>query len=115
MRARVSEASIQSATIDHWRACGLPDTLVAAIPNQKAFGQAGLCKGLFDLLVIGGRVGVGFLELKTEAGKLRHEQKTFRDLLIVNGISYAVTYGRDEPIRMLEDWGVVRKQARAVA
>jgi hypothetical protein len=115
MKARVSEAAIQKAIIHHWRTFGLPGTLVAAIPNQNAFGQAGLCKGLFDLLVIGGTVGVGFLELKTETGKLRPEQKAFRDLLIVNGTPYAVTHGRDEPIRVLEGWGVVRKRARAAA
>jgi VRR-NUC domain. len=107
------ESAIQQATIEHWQAFGLPDTLVAAIPNQKAFGQPGLYRGLFDLLVIGGRVIIGLIELKTEEGVLRPDQKHFRSLLIANGISHAITYGRDEPIRVLEEWGVVRKQVRA--
>lgn len=115
MKVRTSEASIQEAVIEHWETFGLPDTLVAAIPNQKAFGQAGLTRGLFDLLVIGGQVTIGLMELKADDGRLSAHQKEFRRLLIVNGISYAVAYGRDEPIRVLEDWGVVRKQARAAA
>lgn len=106
------EAHIQKATIAHWRALGMPDTLVAAIPNQKAFGQAGLTPGLFDLLVIGGRVGAGFIELKADKGRLSEHQKAFQRLLIANGVSYAITYGRDEPIAVLEEWGVVRQQAR---
>jgi len=115
MKTRISEAAIQKATVDHWRSFGLPDTLVAAIPNQKAFGQAGLTPGLFDLLVIGGNVTIGLIELKAEDGSLSSPQKAFRRLLIVNGVSYAVAYGRDEPIRVLEAWGIVRKQARAAA
>lgn len=115
MKARVSEAAIQKATIDHWRAFGLPDTLVAAIPNQKAFGQAGLTPGLFDLIVIGGRVSIALMELKADDGRLSPHQRQFRNLLIANGVPYAVTYGRDEPIHALEEWGVVRKQARAAA
>ncbi len=114
-RVSMRETMIQSAVVDHWRSVGLPGTLVAAIPNQLAFGQPGLHRGLFDLVVIGGRVGVGFIELKTETGTPSDEQKAFRDILIFNGIPYAITYGRDEPIRVLEDWEIVRKQARAAA
>ena len=36
------------------------------------------------------------------------EQKTVRDLLIERGAPYALTRGRDEPIRILEAWGAVR-------
>jgi hypothetical protein len=28
---------------------------------------------------------------------------------------YAVAIGRDQPIRILEDWGIVKRQARAAA
>jgi hypothetical protein len=114
-RVVIRETKIQAAVVEHWQTLGLPDTLVAAIPNQNAFGQAGLTKGVFDLLVLGGDVGIGLIELKTETGTLSDEQKEFRRLLIRNGISYAVTYGRDEPIAVLEGWGIVRKQARAAA
>ncbi|KLK91401.1 hypothetical protein AA309_20075 [Microvirga vignae] len=114
-RVIIRETKIQAAVVEHWRKLGLPDTLVAAIPNQYAFGQAGLTKGVFDLLVLGGDVGIGLIELKADDGTLSDEQKEFRRLLIINGISYAITYGRDEPITVLEGWGVVRKQVRAAA
>ena len=46
----MTEKQIQAAVIAHWKAAALPGTLVpAAIPNARAFGQAGLTKGLFIL------------------------------------------------------------------
>jgi hypothetical protein len=114
----MTEAQIQKAVIDHWKAFGLPNTLVAAVPNAGAFGQAGLTKGLFDLIVIGGphlRDRTGWLELKRDGGKLRPEQQTFKDLCIVTGTPYAVAFGRDEPITVLEDWRVVKPRARLIA
>ena len=105
----ISEKAIQSAVLAHWRHLGLPGTLVAAIPNAGALGQPGLTKGLFDLLVIGPRRGVAFIELKKDGGKLSQSQHDFREILIRAGIAHVVTYGRDEPIRVLEEWGIVRK------
>jgi hypothetical protein len=32
-------------------------------------------------------------------------------LMTDRGVPYAMTWGRDEPIRVLEDWGAVRKRA----
>ena len=104
------ESAIQAAVCQHWRMFGLPHTLVAAIPNEAAKGQAGLTKGLPDLLIIGGRVRIGFMELKTPTGRLSLEQKTFRALCAFVSIPFADTYGRDEPIAILEAWGVVRPQ-----
>ena len=85
---------------------------MAAIPNARAFGQAGLTRGLFDLLVIGGFIGTGFIELKTDKGKLSPHQAAFKMLLIENNVSYAVTYGRDEPIKVLERWNIIRPERR---
>jgi len=113
MKLLISEKEIQKAAIDHWRAFGLPDTLVAAIPNARAFGQPGLTRGLFDLLVIGGDVGAGFIELKTDQGELSKPQQDFKRLLVMNNVPYAVTYGRDQVIDVLETWRIVRKQVRA--
>ena len=109
---RCSEAQITAAVIAHWRSLAIPGTLVAAIPNMGAMGQRGLTKGLPDIMVIGGpilRDRTGFIELKTASGKLRPEQITVGNILLMNGIPYAVTYGRDQPIVTLEAWGVVRK------
>jgi VRR-NUC domain len=106
-----TEKQIQAAVIQHWKLCGNPNTLVAAIPNAGALGQPGLTKGLSDLLVIGGNVGVGFIELKTPKGRLSAAQKEFLQLLTRCGIKGAVTFDRDTPIALLEHWGIV-KQAR---
>lgn len=110
----LSEKQIQSAVIAHWRSLAVPGTLVAAVPNAGALGQPGLSRGLFDLVVIGGpflRDRTGWLELKTANGKPSPHQLTFRDICISSGIPYAISYGRDEPIRVLEEWGVVRRLA----
>lgn len=109
------ESAIQSAVCQHWRMFGLPHTLVAAIPNEGAKGQAGLTPGLPDLIVIGGKVRIGFIELKTRTGRLSLAQKTFRNLCAFASIPFVDTYGRDEPIAILETWGVVRPQVYAPA
>ena len=109
------ESLIQQACIDHWRALGVPGSLVAAIPNAFAHGQPGLTRGLPDLLVISPQLGklVGFIELKTDTGRMSDEQLVINEIMIARGIPYAMTRGRDQPIRVLEDWGAVRMQMRA--
>jgi hypothetical protein len=113
---RPLETQIQAAVVDHWRILGLPNTLVAAIPNAGAHGQPGLTKGLADLLVIGpdlpGEGSAGFMELKRdEYAKRTDSQWEFARLCADLDIPYAVTFGRDQPIRILELWGVVRRAA----
>lgn len=105
------ESEIQRAVIEHWRALATPGTLVAAIPNQRAHGQYGLTPGLPDLMCLG-QFGVGFIELKTARGKASQAQLAFRELCAQHGIRHALTYGRDEPIDVLELWGLVRKSNR---
>jgi hypothetical protein len=107
------EGLIQAACIDHWKLLHAPGSLVAAIPNANAHGQPGLTRGLPDLLVISPRLGrlTGFIELKTDDGVLSDDQIAIGAIMAARGIPYAVTFGRDEPIRMLEEWGAVRKQA----
>jgi len=104
----VKESQIHRSVVQHWRALGKPGTLVATIPNMGAFGQHGLTKGLPDLIVIGPGIH-GYVELKTEVGKLTQPQREFEALCAQHGILFAVTHGRDEPIRLLEEWGVVRR------
>lgn len=107
----LSEKQIQSAVLSHWRSFAVPGTLVAAIPNAGALGQPGLHRGVFDLMVMGGpflRDRTGFLELKTTTGKLSAHQETFKLICIAAGVPCAVAFGRDQPIRVLEEWGVVR-------
>ena len=108
------ERAIQAAVLDHWRTLGLPGTLVAAIPNAGALGQPGLTAGLADLMVIGpdlpGGATVGFIELKRDSrANITQAQRDFGGLCFQLNIPFAITIGRDEPIAILEAWGVVRK------
>ncbi|MGA4550601.1 hypothetical protein [Methylorubrum aminovorans] len=114
-RPIIRESAIQAAVVQHWETLGLPDTLVAAIPNAGALGQAGLTAGLSDLLVLGGLVRVGFIELKTSRGVESDAQATFRERCERLGIPCVLTRGRDEPIAVLEQWRIVRPQAGRLA
>jgi hypothetical protein len=109
------EDAIQAAVLDHWGKLGVPGSLVAAIPNKLAFGQAGLTPGLPDLLVLSPQLGrfTGYIELKTDRGRPSPDQRAIRRLIEARGAPYAVTYGRDEPIKLLEDWGAVRRTRAA--
>ena len=110
----LSEKLITKAVIGHWRALGLPGTLVAAIPSMGAMGQYGLTRGLPDLMVLGGGFlgdRVGFIELKTTKGRASPFQRDFADRCELLGIPYALTRGREQPIAVLEEWQVVRAVA----
>ncbi len=101
---------IVAAVIDHWRYLGLPDTLVAAIPNDGAKKQPGLTPGVFDLFAM--RPGLlGFIEIKPDKGRPSKHQLNFFELCQACEIPAAITYGRDEPIRILEGWDIVRRAA----
>lgn len=110
MTRKIPEKAIHTAVVAHWRAFGVPGSLVATVPNMRAFGQAGLRKGIPDLIVISPKLGdrVGFLELKTTTGTLTEDQEWFARLCETRGVPWAVSYGRDEPIRQLEIWGAVK-------
>jgi hypothetical protein len=107
-----SEDAITAAVVDHWKLLGVPGSLVASIPNKRAFGQPGLRRGLADLLVLAPDLPVGFVELKRdEDSEVSEDQIDFGRLCAGLCIPYAICIGRDEPIRLLEAWGVVRRAA----
>lgn len=106
----MKESQIHKAVVAHWRALAMPGTFIGTIPNMGSMGQHGLTKGLPDLIVIGPKLH-GYLELKTETGKLTGPQRDFQSLCEAHGIPFFVTYGRDEPIRLLEELGIVRRAA----
>jgi hypothetical protein len=111
------ERDIQAAVVEHWRLLGGPHTLVGAIPNQNAHGQPGLTPGLPDLIVMGEGVPgrIALVELKRDGqSPLSDAQKDIRDLCSRLGITWRVARGRDEPIAILEAWGVVRMSADSV-
>jgi hypothetical protein len=106
-----SEDDITAAVVDHWKLLGVPGSLVASIPNKRAFGQAGLKRGLADLLVFAPGLTVGFVELKRDYDSpISDDQRDFGSLCARLGIPYAICIGRDEPINLLEQWNVVRAQ-----
>ena len=107
------EKAVQGAVVDHWQVLGNPETLLAAIPNAGAMGQPGLTKGLADLLCLGrglpGGVPVGFIELKRHHRSVRtDEQIAFAELCRALGVPHEFCAGRDEPIAVLERWGLAR-------
>jgi hypothetical protein len=107
-----SEDDITAAVVGHWERLGVPGSLVASIPNKRAFGQAGLKRGLADLLVLAPGLPVAFLELKRDDDSpISDPQRDFGKLCMALGIPYAICVGRDEPIAMLEAWGAVRRAA----
>lgn len=105
----MSEKAIHAAVIEHWKRFRLPNTLVATMANEYAHGQPGLTPGIFDLLVMTPKVGAAFLELKTDKGKLSEHQESFKLACLAANVEYAVAYGRDQPIQVLENWGAVRR------
>jgi hypothetical protein len=107
-----SEDDITAAVIEHWQKLGVPGSLVASVPNKRAFGQAGLTRGLADLLVLAPQLPVGFIELKRDDDTpISDPQRDFGKLCMALGIPYAICIGRDEPIKLLEAWGAVRRAA----
>jgi hypothetical protein len=114
--AEPSEDAITAAVLEHWRVFGVPGSLVASIPNKRAFGQAGLTPGMPDLLVLSPQLGAltGYIEQKRgRGGRLSDAQIDIGALLRLRGAPYAVCKGRDEPIAQLEAWGAVRKTRAA--
>lgn len=111
---KLSEAQLTRAVMQHWRARGLPNTRVVSLPNMGSMGQAGLTRGLPDLLVVSKHLpgGLGLLELKTETGKLSTEQTAFRSTCISAGAKIAVAYGLDQALEVLLDWGVIKPEAK---
>jgi|SRR5580692_579081 hypothetical protein len=106
-----SEDQITDAVVEHWRILGVAGSLVASIPNKRAFGQAGLTPGLPDLLVLSPTLGdkTGFIELKRgRGGRLSDAQINILMLLRLRGVPYAVCKGRNEPIAQLREWGAIR-------
>jgi len=108
------ERDIQAAVMAHWRALGVPGSLVAAVPNMRAHGQSGLTAGLFDLVVMSPTLGerTGWLELKVGKRDLSPAQRDIRSIMAALGVPHRVEWGRDDPIRVLEEWGAVRRSRR---
>lgn len=86
----MSEAQFQTRILDYCRLRGL---LVFHSGDSRRDTTAG-----FPDLVIVGRAGVIFAELKTDKGRLRPEQQTWLDRLDEAGATAAVWRPADWPI-----------------
>ena len=96
----ISETEIRAVVLEHWRAHGRPDTLVAA--------AGGI---VIDLIVLAPQLPIGFIGLKRNLGSpMTAAQREFGELCLKLGVAYAVVAGKSGPIRVLEAWGAVDAQ-----
>jgi hypothetical protein len=116
---RLSEQEIHAALWQHlqWRAA--PGAFAFHVPNGGARSKAeasilaglGVVAGVPDLIVCkDGRFYA--LELKADGGKLSPAQRGTHERMRAAGATIATSYGLDEALRQLEDWGILRKERR---
>ena len=105
------EDLIQRQILD-WLASTRPDIFAAHIPNgghtswrAAHLMRVGMVKGMPDLILIGARGQVGFMEVKTEIGSLRKEQRSLQNLLTARGLPHAVVRSPQECDQALRSWG----------
>lgn len=110
------ESAIQRAVIKRLTALGY---IAASVPNgsvlagdkmarvrQMASMKAdGLMVGFADLVVLGSRGRVAFLEVKTPEGKLSPAQNMFRKIVEDKGHNYSVVRSHEELPDILKAWG----------
>jgi hypothetical protein len=90
------EKAIQAAVVGHWRLLGEPDASVTAIQG----------------IDLPGGFPVGFIELKHDRdADVGGAQLDFGRLCARLELRYVIAVGRDEPICILRDCGVVRRAA----
>ena len=114
-RRRRPEQEIQRAVIQHLHARGIPNSFAYAVPNggwRTAIEGAilkgqGVVPGVPDLAIVaGGRAY--YLELKSLTGTLSVPQEHVIEALRAAGAQVAVTYGLDDALKQLEQWGLLR-------
>ncbi len=65
----------------------------------------GLRPGFPDLIVFNNRGQVGFMEIKTEGGKLSQTQNQVRNWMLRDGHKYAVVRSVDDAKETIAEWG----------
>lgn len=105
------EDLVQRQILD-WLASTRPDIFAAHIPNgghtswrAAHLMRVGMVKGMPDLILIGARGQVGFMEIKTESGSLRKEQRSLQKLLTARSLPHAVVRSPKECDQALRSWG----------
>lgn len=109
------EAELQRALITHIKVRRQPGWLIWAVPNAAKrsprlgaeLKRQGLVPGVGDLsLVHGGRYYE--LELKTERGRQSDAQRERAFAVHDAGGDYALAFGLDDALRILQSWGAIR-------
>lgn len=117
MRRRTAgpEDQIQRAVFQHLKQRGAPDVFAFHVPNggkrkpieAAIFKGLGVVAGVPDVIAV--RDGhVYGLELKSNDGKMTMAQVDAHAGLRIAGATVATTYGLDEALAKLEQWGLVR-------
>jgi hypothetical protein len=111
------EHQIQAAIIKYLD-FALPGTIravgVSNNPRSKIVGglekARGMRKGFPDILLIGFDMGepfAGLIEVKSEGGQLRAEQREWRDWCKLTGVPHAVARSVDDAKDILSEWGLI--------
>ncbi len=119
---RLSEEDrLQKSIVDHWRTRGVPNSILAAIPNGGARSMTtaarmkatGVLAGVPDLLCIA-RGRTFFLELKRPGGRLSGVQKARIAQIEDAGGEVFVMSDLDEILELLEARGLLKPCAARV-
>ena len=113
-----AEDNLQRAIVDYIRTVA-PTCFVFAIPNGQmrsaAAGQmlklTGMVAGVPDLCVIEPGGTARFIEVKTDSGQLRKEQRAILDRFMTMGVPYAVVRSINDVKTALEYWRISTREA----
>jgi hypothetical protein len=91
----------------------LHDVVAIAIPNGgkrtvtagRLLRAEGMAPGAPDLLLIGRKGRMGFLEVKAPGGRLSERQRDFHDMLLGREQLIATVWSVDEAIATIKAWG----------
>lgn len=74
----------------------------------------GVKRGIADLMFISPAALTHAMEVKRPNGTLTKEQEQFRDYCRAVGAPWAVVESLDQALRVLEEWGALRRRARVM-
>ena len=83
----------------------VPNERKASVVTHSILKAMGLRKGVADLVVWDVRNRSGFIEVKTEAGRLSVDQREFRDECLARGLPWGLARSADDVVELLGEWG----------
>src|SRR5262245_28997508 len=114
------EILIHQGIIDALKLAVAPNVRFFHCPNEGErapeyayrLKRMGVVAGVPDIIIIMPKGRVGFLEVKTDTGKLSIAQKEFRDDVINLGCPYAVVLSITDALQVLAEWGALKDGVR---